>query len=141
MVDHRTAQIGPGERAHEGPVVDHGKPANPAVDHHDRRPGEFVGRSDRRRVAHDEGVEDAVGEDAAAFQENPERIGERSAAMRFFSSLVSCAQAGLRFPFSSAAVIVPASFRASITWRWRKSSSAESNESRIMLSTCSSVKP
>src|SRR5215471_17778572 len=59
MVDHRTAQIGPGQGAHEGTVVDHGKPADPAVDHHDRRPGELVGRPNRRHVAYDKRVDDA----------------------------------------------------------------------------------
>src|SRR6185437_2321002 len=80
MVDHRAAQIGSGQSAHESPAVDHGKPADPAVDHYYRRPGKFIGRTDRRRLAHNQGVDDAVRECPAALEESAERVGKRAAS-------------------------------------------------------------
>lgn len=80
MVNHRSAQIGPGQAAHQSPVVDHGQPADTAVDHHDRRPGEFTGRSHSRGVARDEGVDRTIGEFPAALKEDAERVGERAAS-------------------------------------------------------------
>ena len=78
MVNHRTAQIGPGQRPYQDTVINHGKSPDPAVDHHDRCPGEFVGRPDCRRVAHDQRVNDTVSESAASLQENTERVRERA---------------------------------------------------------------
>ena len=66
----------------KGAVIDHGKSPDPAVDHHDRGPGEFVGGPDRRRVTHDERVNDPVSERAAPLQENTERVRERVAFRR-----------------------------------------------------------
>jgi hypothetical protein len=76
MVDHRAAQVGPGQRAHQGAVIDHRKSPDAAVDHHDRCPGEFISWPDRRRAAHDERVDDAVSEGAAALEEDAERVRE-----------------------------------------------------------------
>ena len=80
MVDHRATQICPGHRAHEGPVVDYRKPADTAVDHHDCGSGELVARSDCRCVARDQGVDDTLGEGAAALEKRFEGIGESAAS-------------------------------------------------------------
>ena len=50
--------------------------ASSPVDHHDRCPGDFVGRPDRRRVADDERVDDPVSEGATSLQEDTERVRE-----------------------------------------------------------------
>ena len=50
----------PGTACHQGTVIHHGKSPDPAVDHHDGCPGDFVRRPDRRRVAHDERVDNPV---------------------------------------------------------------------------------